>query len=99
MNDWDTLTFSGLGSCPPANLPIAEGSKSMLGIPKLGFIQLDGLKTGEWGWCVGGVLAHTSQAYDDWCAGDCWFTLTVFFLLCHLVKAYMEVVGDTKIPV
>jgi hypothetical protein len=27
----------------PANLPIGEGSKSVLGIRKLGFIQLDGL--------------------------------------------------------
>jgi hypothetical protein len=35
---WTQLTF-----------PVAEGSKSVFGVLKLGFIQLDGLKTRKWG--------------------------------------------------
>jgi hypothetical protein len=42
-------TFFSLGSCPPANPLIAKCSKSVLGVLKLGFIQLDDLKMGKWG--------------------------------------------------
>jgi hypothetical protein len=37
--------FFSLGSFSPANLPIAESSRSVPRVQKLGFIQMDGLKT------------------------------------------------------
>jgi hypothetical protein len=56
--------FFSLGSCPPANLPIAAGvPKGVLGVLKLGFIQLDGLKTGKWsGLFVGAGLSHLAPS-------------------------------------
>ncbi len=48
---WTQLTF-----------PVAEGSKGVLRVLKLEFIQLDGLKMRKWGWCVHGcwvTLAHS----------------------------------------
>jgi hypothetical protein len=56
--------FFSLGSCPPANLPIAAGvPKGVLGVLKLGFIQLDGLKTGKWsGVFVGAGLSHLTPS-------------------------------------
>jgi hypothetical protein len=45
-------TSFSLGSCSPADLPRAEGSISVSRLLKLGFVQLDGLKTPTLGWCV-----------------------------------------------
>jgi len=39
-----TKHFFSLGSCSPAKLLIAEGSKCVPGV-----LKLDGLKTGKWG--------------------------------------------------
>jgi hypothetical protein len=47
-----------LGSCSTANLPIAEGSKSVPGILKLKFIQLDDLKTGNRGGTIISAAPH-----------------------------------------
>jgi hypothetical protein len=44
--------FFPLGSCSPSNLAIAAGSKHLQGFLELGFIQLNGLKTGKLGWCI-----------------------------------------------
>ncbi len=56
-----TGQFFSWDSCSPANLPIAQGSKSVPGILKLVFIQLDGLKEGVVClWVLGG---HNSAYY------------------------------------
>lgn len=49
-----TGIFFSLGPFSPANLPIAESSRSVPRVKKLGFIQMDGLETENQGWFVCG---------------------------------------------
>jgi hypothetical protein len=50
----DRTLFFSLGSCSPTNLCVTEGSKSVPGVLKLRFIQLNGLRPAKQGWCISG---------------------------------------------
>lgn len=59
--------FFSLGSCSPGNLPIDDSSKSVPRVLKLGFIQLDGLKTQKWGWYVCGCWVTPAKNISSTC--------------------------------